>query len=243
SFKTILDFATHSLRERWPSDLDHIAEYSDDEADKRVNEATQTILLAQECNLPELLKAAYYELLHTPEFGQELPTYVYAEPNDTPTNSGTSHLTWETDQDEADAPKPRLAASDFVRLEVAKFELQNEWLKLARAPPLPSTFPCPLARIPAEGRDEATAAAKRQCSRARKLDETQWAVRLLQNSVFDAGLYDFFEGIQQLIDMDWKGLGYCVGCVSERRDAWEATGEKLWKRLDVLLGLKGEDEQ
>ena len=66
---------------------------------------------------------------------------------------------------------------------------------------------------------------------------------MLQNSVFDAGLYDFFEGIQQLIDMDWKGLGYCVGCVSERRDAWEATREKPWKRLDVLLGLKGEDEQ
>ncbi|KAJ8456547.1 hypothetical protein ONZ51_g12060 [Trametes cubensis] len=244
SFRTILEFATHSLRESWTSDLDEIADYDVDEVEERVSEATQTIILAQKCNLPELLKGAYYEILRSPDFGQDLSGYVYAESNDThPHDSELVRLRWETEEDEENAPSARLAASDFVRLVRAKTALQSEWLKLARGPPLPSTMPCPLAKLPAASCDAMQRDAKERCALALKTDQKAWAARLLETEVFDIGLEDVFDGIQRLIDVDWMGRGYCVGCVSERRDMWKETRQKLWKKLDVLLGLKGEDEE
>ena len=65
----------------------------------------------------------------------------------------------------------------------------------------------------------------------------------MQNGVFEMGFVDVFEGIRQLVEMEWSEMGYCVGCVSERRETWLETRERLWRRLDVLLGLKDDDEE
>ena len=92
-----------------------------------------------------------------------------------------------------------------------------------------------------EGRVNVRAA--RECARARRADSKQWAQRLVENGAFEDGMYDVFEGLQKIIDMDWRGMGYCVGCVAERREAWTALREKLWDELDVFLGLKGEEEE
>lgn len=119
--------------------------------------------------------------------------------------------------------------------------MQKEWLAHARPPPLPSTFPCPLAQLADANHDPHTADAMRECARARTDAERGWLSLLLQTGVFEAGLGDVFVGLQRLADVDWKEMGYCMGCVSERRDAWLEKREKLWRRLDVLLGLKGED--
>ncbi len=45
--------------------------------------------------------------------------------------------------------------------------------------------------------------------------------RLLQNGALEAGLVDGFEGTRRLVEMEWDEMGYCVGCVGERRDAWK----------------------
>ncbi|KAI0684312.1 hypothetical protein C8Q76DRAFT_636454, partial [Earliella scabrosa] len=125
-FRTVLSFATHLLRERWPQDLARLT------SDSR-EQAVETILLAQQCEVPEVLKSAYYELLRTPTFGQDLAAYVHAESSQRP-----SMLDVTTEAEEQNAPPPRLAASDFVRLQTAKEALQTEWLALVRAAPLPS---------------------------------------------------------------------------------------------------------
>ena len=57
----------------------------------------------------------------------------------------------------------------------------------------------------------------------------------------EQGSEDAIGGLQSQIEMDWAGLGYCVGCVGERREVWVGKREKMWRRLDVLLGLKDED--
>ncbi|PIL27625.1 hypothetical protein GSI_10777 [Ganoderma sinense ZZ0214-1] len=245
SFKTILAFATHLLREMWSQDLSRLSSYS---PERRVH-ALETILLGQQCSVPEMLKPAYYELLRAPAFGQDLPAYVHAESE----AAGAAPKMLETDEDEARAPPARLATSDFVRLAAARDALQKEWLALVR-PPLPSAFPCPLAALArtsnagAEGSEgdgapeSSKRATARECATAQKADVTGWTARLLQNGVFEVGFADVFEGIRQLIEMEWGEMGYCVGCVSERRDAWEDTRKRLWRQLDVLLGLKGEDE-
>ncbi|KAL1948037.1 hypothetical protein VTO73DRAFT_12112 [Trametes versicolor] len=238
SFKTILTFATHLLRDMWPSDLARIHETSHADRAQRVSQATETVLLAQQCDLPELLKAAYHELLRAPDFGQDLAVYVHAESAD---GADTRRLEMEYDEDEDNAPPARLAASALLRLVAAKEAMQKEWLAHARAPPLPSAFPCPLARLPDTNDDPRTVDAMRKCASARTDAERGWLSLLLQTGVFEAGLGDVFVGLQRLADMDWKEMGYCMGCVSERRDAWLEKREKLWRRLDVLLGLKGED--
>ncbi len=248
SFKTVLAFATHLLREMWSQDLSRLPSSSSPE--RRVH-ALQTILLGQQCSVPEVLKPAYYELLRAPAFGQDLPVYLHAESEAT----GATPNMPETDADEARAPPARLAASDFVRLVAARDALQKEWVALVR-PPLPSAFPCPLAALlrssdgdagggegnSASAPESSKHSAARECAMAQKADVTGWTARLLQNGVFEVGFDDVFDGIRQLVEMEWDDMGYCVGCVSERRDAWEDTRERLWRQLDVLIGLRGEDE-
>ncbi|KAI0649593.1 hypothetical protein C8Q79DRAFT_939463 [Trametes meyenii] len=261
AFPSILAFAVHHLRAMWPRDLEHLPGPSA----QRAARATETIRLAQACGLPDLLKAAYYELLRAPDFAQDAAAYVLAEssPPEPSSHAHThtalleAHLRMETEADEAAAPSARLAASDLVRLVAAKQALDREWLALARAPPLPSAIPCPLDgpahAVPAPHGDVGVGVGangqpnvdvdgeRRRCQAARAADVREWTVRLLQNGVFDAGLEDIMAGVQRLVDVDWRGMGYCIGCVGERRDAWQEAREKIWARLDVLLGLR-EDE-
>ncbi|KAH9848162.1 hypothetical protein C2E23DRAFT_470471 [Lenzites betulinus] len=242
SFKTILEFATHHLREMWPSDLARLrdrdpAEPATEQA-LRVAQATHTILLAQECELPELRKAAYHALLcaRTQSFGQDLAVYVHAECAD-----GARRAAVEREEDEENAPPARLAASDFVRLVNAEQRLRAEWLAIARAPPLPSAFPCPIEHQTHPENTAMHSEASLACKSARKVEARIWLPTLMEQGVFEAGMTDVFVGLQELADMDWKEMGYCMGCVSERRDAWMEKREKLWKKLDVFLGLKDED--
>ncbi|KAL7284891.1 hypothetical protein ACG7TL_002205 [Trametes sanguinea] len=231
SFKAIVAFATHLLHQMWPSDLDKLSGPEERDAEA----ATQTILLAQDCELPELLRPAYYELLCTPGFGQDLSVYLHAESSSVPDSA--ARLKAESDEDEKNAPPPTLPASDFVRLANAKQTLQREWQALVRAPPLPSAFVCPLANaVTARTHDAALL-----CRRAWLAEEAQWYSWIVPTGVFELGMADVFAGMKRLIDIDWHGKGFCVGCVSERRDAWATKRRALWEKLDVLLGLKGED--
>ncbi|RPD60475.1 hypothetical protein L227DRAFT_547400 [Lentinus tigrinus ALCF2SS1-6] len=231
-FKAVLSVATHLLRQRWPQDLSHVS------SEPREH-AVETILLAQQCDVPDVLKYAYYELLRMASFGQDLAVYVHAESSDDP-----YPLRIATEEDEKNAPPPRLAASDFVRLVRAKDALQKEWMSVACRAPLPSVLPCPLAPF---ANDKNAPAEKLQaaktCADTRARDDVEWTLRLIENRLFEQGMKDAIGALQDLIEMDWSDMGYCVGCVSERRDAWSEKREKLWRRLDVLLGLKGEDEE
>ncbi|CDO68427.1 hypothetical protein BN946_scf184707.g8 [Trametes cinnabarina] len=86
-----------------------------------------------------------------------------------------------------------------------------------------------------------TCNAMRLCQRARLAEETQWHAWLVPSGLFELGMVDVFEGMRSLIDIDWKEKGFCIGCVSERRDVWSAKRQRLWDQLDVLLGLKDAD--
>ncbi|KAI0634622.1 hypothetical protein C8Q77DRAFT_1056078 [Trametes polyzona] len=235
SFKDILQFATHMLRDMWPSDLQAVDRMAVRPDAEQLAQATETILLAKECNFPKLLKAAYYTLLRTPDFGQSLAVYVHAESE----AAGRSRvLERECDADEENAPPARLAASDLVRLVHARASLQREWSDFVRAPPSPTEFLCPLAQhAHPDGR---VSDALRRCDTARARAEMTWEKVLVADGVYECGVEDVFAGLQRLKDTDWGMMGYCIGCVSERWDAWDAKRQQLWDWLDVLLGLKAE---
>ncbi|KAI0672000.1 hypothetical protein C8Q78DRAFT_1152606 [Trametes maxima] len=243
----------------WPRGLAHLPPPSA----QRAARATETIRLAHACGLPELLKAAYYELLRAPAFGQDPAAYPdpYARVDAPCVEQGAEAevvmgmgmgMETETEADEDAAPPARLTASDLVRLVAAKQALDKEWLALVRAPPLPSAIPCPLdapAPAPAPAPDADADAPptggadgeRRRCRAARAADarEGGWTARLLRNGVFEVGLEDVLEGVRRLVDgVDWRGMGYCVGCVGERRDAWLEARERMWAGLDGLLGLE-----
>lgn len=223
----------------WPQDLAQLTPEPRPES-----HAVETILLAQHCDVPEILKSAYFELLRTPNFGQDLEVYVvHASPS---RSQSHTQLEIASEDDETHAPPPRLAASDLVRLVRAKEALQAEWLALTRAAPLPSAFPCRLSQFAS---DNSVSLAKQKiaaqdCQKARRADGAHWPARLFEAEVFEAGFADVFRGLEMLVrDVDWAGMGYCATCVGERRDAWGEMRVKLWKRLDVLLGLRGEGEE
>ncbi|KAI0760915.1 hypothetical protein BD413DRAFT_451975, partial [Trametes elegans] len=99
----------------WPEDLNGICASDNADQNERVTQATETILLAQKHQPPELFKAAYYHLLRTPAFGEDLAVYEHAETSGAPDHDAAL-LRHESDADKDAAPPARLAASGFVRL-------------------------------------------------------------------------------------------------------------------------------
>ncbi|KAI0943729.1 hypothetical protein AcW1_002820 [Taiwanofungus camphoratus] len=216
SFPAILTYATHILRQMWPDDLAQLSSV-------RKDFATETVALARQCNVPSLLKRAYYELLRTPIFGQRA--------------NGDG---W-TSEDEDEKPGQRLPAPDLLCLVAARELLLREWIQTTRAPPSPSVVPCPLDQILPSAMNPELAPALESCRRARAQSIAQWTAHVTQADVFEAGMYDPLCGLDSLAEIDWAGMGYCVGCVSVRQELWMDKKERLWKKLNVWLQLCTEE--
>ncbi|KAI0943109.1 hypothetical protein AcV7_002346 [Taiwanofungus camphoratus] len=86
------------------------------------------------------------------------------------------------------------------------------------------------------------APALESCRRARAQSIAQWTAHVTQADVFEAGMYDPLCGLDSLAEIDWAGMGYCVGCVSARQELWMDKKERLWKKLNVWLQLCTEEE-
>ncbi|OBZ65021.1 hypothetical protein A0H81_14972 [Grifola frondosa] len=212
-FSNVLAFSVHLLRAMWPADLERLSSTP-------TPHATETTVLARQCDVPEVLKRALYELLRTPGFGQDVSLYLEGE----------------------EGGSARLSPSDILRLVTARDALQREWITLTRDPPHPSALPCQLQKIPADALDPERVPAREQCAAAWSAGVKSWTADVLQGDIFKSGFTDVFEGLEKLIEMDWKGMGFCVGCVVARREAWREVKAELWKKLDGWLGLQSDDE-
>ncbi|PCH36969.1 hypothetical protein WOLCODRAFT_157662 [Wolfiporia cocos MD-104 SS10] len=214
SFSAITDFASAELREMWPNDLAYLTS-------ETLEHAIETLALARECDLPEVRKRAYYELLKNPTFG--------LLPNEDDTFAS------DDEEDSASKLAPTLRQTDLLRLIHARGQLQQAWLRICRAPPAPSIVPCPLSN---RSTPEGQGSARARCREAHKESTTQWYTGVIQGPIFDLGMSDPLRAMQDLIEMDWDGMGYCVGCVGARRDFWQEEREKLWEGLDRWLGIE-----
>jgi len=203
----------------WPADL---ARLSSARTDMHKEYAVQTLALARQCEVPEVRKRAFYELLRSDGFGQgskEDDDVMMVDDEESLGDDGT-----------------QLLRTELFLLVRARERLQRYWLQITRAPPTPSTLPCQLEQFPNASQE----AALKRCHAARSASVAQWTTEVTRAAVFEEGLYDPLCALESLANLDWSGMGYCLGCVAGRRDLWAAEREKLWKDLDRWLGIESE---
>ncbi|KAL6302317.1 hypothetical protein BKA93DRAFT_737171 [Sparassis latifolia] len=218
-FGTILEFATHRLQALWPSDLAQLTPDS-------IPHAAEAIVLARQCNLPQVCKRAFYELLRSPSFEQE------ADGDNDEDDDNDMYV------DEQEEAGRRLQHADLVRLISTREKLRSEWLRVVCTPPVPSVVPCPLEQIPSDMRDPEREPELVRCRATREKNSELWMRAVLNGpTLVESGTYDPLCALQTLCDMDWADMGYCHGCVGARRELWGEKREKLWKDLDAWLGL------
>lgn len=97
----------------WPADLAKLTV-------KHTKHASETIILARESEMPELLKRAFYELLRTARLGQDE----------------------DADLEDPEVAKKQISRQDLARLIRTREELTARWIWSADRPP---EVPCPLA--------------------------------------------------------------------------------------------------
>ena len=96
----------------WPTDLAKLSNAA-------TKHAAETIILARECEMPELLKRAFYELLRTARLGQDE----------------------DADLNDPEVMKKQISRQDLARLIKTREELTARWIWTADKPP---EIPCPL---------------------------------------------------------------------------------------------------
>ncbi|KAH9918696.1 hypothetical protein B0H21DRAFT_895581 [Amylocystis lapponica] len=184
-FEVMTEYTTFRLCEMWPRTLSRLSS-------SRTAYPSETILLAQQCNVPEVSSA---------------------------------HTT-------SSSARPLRASHRDTR------EAPGEWVQVTRAPPAPSAVPCPLEHIHANGSlNPGLLPTLQKCRDARAADSERWSTEVVRSAVFDEYMYDPLVGLDRLVDMDWAGMGHCVGCVNARREMWTEKKEKLWAQLDEWLRL------
>ncbi|KAJ7641805.1 hypothetical protein FB45DRAFT_901053 [Roridomyces roridus] len=223
SFDHFREWATQFLKDRWPASLEEFSGAED------IKHATESVVLARTCDVPEILKRAMYELVRKAEYGQPQ------------TGSGSGNHV-------------QLAPEDFRALIRARDKLTVMWMTTMGAssfsPPFAtcaSAVPPPAA-APGEGGEGAPVApppppqqAGPPCTTLDQLLSGKAHHKLMRESgIADEYIYDPICGLEALVEADWAGEGYCKGCVELRRGIWEGTRERLWRDLGEWFGLVGE---
>ncbi|KAH9835033.1 uncharacterized protein C8Q71DRAFT_138270 [Rhodofomes roseus] len=214
--EAVLSFASREFTDAWPAGLRKL---EPSPTDDQQNFARETIKLARRCNIPSVLKRAFYELLRSPGFMQ--------------VDDNTNLM---GDDEWAQDPQRALSYTDLLRLIRARGHLQHAWVKAAQ-PPIPSSLPCHLEAIPEVNLDEAQKPVRDGCRAARNKSATWWMEQVIQAPLFEQGLLDPFTAMEELYEVDWAELGFCAGCVNARTEQWEEEQVRLWDELDQWLGL------
>ncbi|KAI0703484.1 hypothetical protein BC835DRAFT_1319183 [Cytidiella melzeri] len=122
-FSALEDFASRTLRQMWSKELSKLTE-------SRIKHAPETIILAREYEMPELLKRAFYELVRTARLGEDE----------------------DADSDDPDVASTQISRQDLVRLIRAREELVARWILTAGSPP---EILCPLAPVEPPSKESA----------------------------------------------------------------------------------------
>ncbi|KAI0322562.1 hypothetical protein OF83DRAFT_1080147 [Amylostereum chailletii] len=70
-----------------------------------------------------------------------------------------------------------------------------------------------------------------------KMRPAQWLALVHESGIFKKHVYDPINGLYQLCCVDWSSGTFCPLCVDAMKDTWENERERLWRDVDVWLGL------
>jgi len=66
----------------------------------------------------------------------------------------------------------------------------------------------------------------------------QWMTLVIAPSLADNGVSQPIETLQRIIDIDWRSLGMCEGCVLEKQAEWRGEMDVIWEKMDVWLQVE-----
>lgn len=182
--------------------------------------------LAKNCEIPEILKRAYYDLVQSDALGQDA--------------SG------DDDETQEDIDNHTISREDLVKLIKTREQLCSKWFLNGARPPSRSMFPCPLGPIPVPEEDAglpeppAPSVQQQQCAAAWEKALQHWDEKVMVSDLYETHLYNPIGGLECLSKIDWESLGYCEGCVKSWREHWMRERVKLWQNLDIWLELSNE---
>ncbi|KAI0073090.1 hypothetical protein K474DRAFT_1603944 [Panus rudis PR-1116 ss-1] len=220
-FTTLEAWATHTLRNMWPESYEGITSTP-------IQHGAETIGITRDCNIPSLLKPAFYQLVRTTAFGQNLDE--------------------EEEENQEDAKRRTLKRQDLIRLVRMREEFHIAWVEAADSPPSKALFPCPL-EVPVDRQDPASDNVdqtnnsppvdpiKNKCLKARANSFQIWHAEVKESGIFEEHLYDPIVGLDKLSKIKWEDHGFCEGCVKSWRNHWELEKKRIWDRMDITLEL------
>lgn len=217
-FNTLRRWSLGCLEKQWPAELPPPSKPS--KFGDMIPWAEETLAVANQLDVPQLAKRAYWELCTRPEFGR-IDAEVYDDEVEDimPTRSRL----------------PRSVMMDLTRL---RERLLPEWTRITRSPPVDvscpraTTTPSPLAIQPAP------------CS----LDYASWYKVILEVEVNDMTIddrrMDLISTLEvMVVEIDWeKEGGFCADCVRAWKTIWTKDREKIWKNLGDWLELDDASE-
>lgn len=214
-FDTLRRWSLGCLEREWPADLPPPSKPS--KFGSKIPWAEETLAIAGQLDVPQLLKRAYWELCTRPEFGK-----VDAE-------------VYDDEVEEIMLTRPRLSRAVLMNLTRLRERLLPEWTRITRTPPI--DIPC--ARATKTPSTSTSVTQPTPCS----LDYANWyriisKVEVDEMTIDDRRM-DPISALEVMItEIDWeKEGGFCADCVNTWRVIWTKDREKIWRNLGDWLGL------
>lgn len=212
-FDTLRRWSLGCLEKQWPADLPPPSKPS--KFGSKIPWAEETLAIAEQFDVPQLIKRAYWELCTRPEF-RSVDAEVYDD-----------------EAEEIMLTRPRLLRTVLVNLTRLRERLLPEWTRITRTPPI--DIPCPRAT-----KTPSTFASQPiPCS----LDYANWHRIISRVEVNDMTIddrrMDPISALEIMItEINWeKEGGFCTDCVNMWRVIWTKDREKIWRNLGDWLGM------
>ncbi|KAH8112966.1 hypothetical protein DFH11DRAFT_394730 [Phellopilus nigrolimitatus] len=260
AFTSLRAWAAGKLQDMWPEDISGVTPVPRPYA-------TETVVLARECDVPKVLKSALYELVRTEGFG------LYDEDEEEAGDGGDANRgdyepaksEGDEDEDTLSSPpnsaqnthtitKSYLSRADVITLTYAREWLVGRWIAIATRPPVVTL---PTTQSPCEHRSS---------------DAKHWARTVLESGLFSERIYDPIVGLGVLANVelhepdgaevrkgkdghwylkssnsgetdlgflyvDWMKESSCKSCAIIAKDKWKKERNKMWKGLDEIFEL------
>ncbi|KIJ68852.1 hypothetical protein HYDPIDRAFT_25100 [Hydnomerulius pinastri MD-312] len=211
-------FAIHYLRSWWPSDLCCVTQ-------NRRPYAVETFLLCRQCNVPQVLKPVFYELIRDPRGRFKVPG-ANASHKQGNTGCSASSQAEHLEERALDA----LSRDDETLVLRAREIFLIAWFD--------TTIRNPSRSCALRGSDNKV----KQCPSSSKKNST-WEALVHTSGLFQKFMYDPIGGFEALAAVAWKSEAekWCSQCVERMGEKWTKRAQELWDQLDEILEL-GERE-
>ncbi|KAF9229754.1 hypothetical protein BS17DRAFT_744206 [Gyrodon lividus] len=207
-------FAINHLESWWPTDVYRIPQ-------NMRPHAVDTFILCRQCDVPQLLRPVFYELVRD-QRGRLENTAVQG-PNE------QSDVTMDDAQPSLVECSLKLLSREDERLVFRARELfLIAWFDTT-------------SRQPNRSCSQVGSGSKSgQCPSVRRKD-IAWDAAVHKSGIFREFMYDPISGLRALAVLEWgnEDARWCNQCVEQMQQNWTEKTEKLWSQLDELLGFDG----